>query len=262
LRPQDSESGKIRIYRIREVTGRAQDGTIRPFIPYARNADRGKGMGLYSISVKKSPLSSLFQHYLTIHYVPDSEPQRETLSVSLECSNQGLTEQLHTGEIQSATDTSPAMATFSNILPPTREVEQLNSERHSWSILSHLHVNLAPLLTADTLREILLQYALPEDPDISRKLGNGKRLEAIVGIRVHSEDYFLRGRPVHGHRLDLTLDQSGFASRGDMFLFGDVLDSFFGLFHHINTFSRLNIIEKNSHEVISWIPRLGTKRLI
>lgn len=262
LRPQDSESGKIGVYRVREISGRAQDGSIRPYVPFERNAERAMGMGSYTVSIKRNPISGLSQHYITVHYFPDSEPLRETLSVSLDCNNIGITDELHTGEINVPTDSSPAMATFSNILAPTRYVDSLDSQGQAWNMLSHLYVNLTPLLTADTLRELLEQYSLPQDTDISRRLGNRKRLEAIVDLTGEREDHFVKGRPIHGYSLKLTMDRQGFASLGDMHLFGDVLDRFFGLFHHINTYSRLTIIEKNSEEVLSWTPRLGTKRLI
>ncbi|MDR2339353.1 MAG: type VI secretion system baseplate subunit TssF [Deltaproteobacteria bacterium] len=262
LRPQDSESERISIYRVLEVSSRAQDGSVKPYLPFEQVANREKGYGCYTVSVRKSPISGLAQHFIGMHYLKDSTLGRETLSVGLECNNLGLTEQIRTGEINQPTDSSPAMARFFNIIPPTRHVGQLGSDSQSWTILSHLHVNLAPVLDAESLRELLGQYSLPGDTDMGRKLGNRKRIEAIQDLSLRREDHFVRGRPIHGYRLELTLDQSGFASMGDLRLFGDVLDHFLGLFHHLNTYSRLSIIEKNSREVISWVPRLGTRRLI
>ncbi|MDR2200147.1 MAG: type VI secretion system baseplate subunit TssF [Deltaproteobacteria bacterium] len=262
LRPQDSESGRISVYRVLEVAARGRDGKARTYVPFERYAEREKGGGCYSVSLKKTIQSRRAEHYITVHYLPDAEPVNETLSVSLECNNYGVTEQLHTGEIRVPAEGSPVMATFSNIIPPTRYVDDADEGGRNWSILSHLFVNLAPLLTVDTLRELLDQYALPGDTDVSRRLGNRKRLEAVAALESSGEDYFLRGRPVHGNRLDLTLDLAGFASMGDMRLFGDALDRFLGLFHHINTYSRLRVVEKNSHEELNWNPRLGTKRLV
>jgi type VI secretion system protein ImpG len=262
IRPQDSESGRIGVFRVAEVTSRGPDGGLRPYVPFERFAERREGVGCYSISIRKSPISDKAQHFITVHYLKDSPPQRETLSVGLLCHNVGITEQLRTGEVREPTDSSPSMAQFSNIIPPTRHVGHLGADGQYWGILSHLHVNLAPVLNAEILQELLGPYSLPEDTDMGRKLGNRKRLEAIQGLTVNPELHFIRGRPIHGYRLDLTVDQSGFASMGDLRLFGDVLDAFFGLFHHLNTYSRLNIIEQHSREVMAWLPRLGTKRLI
>jgi type VI secretion system protein ImpG len=129
-------------------------------------------------------------------------------------------------------------------------------------MLSHLHLNLVPLISAGALKEMLALYAIPNDPDPSRKLSNQSRIGAIHEARAVSEDYFVRGLPIRGNRVSLTLDRGGFASRGDLLIFGNVMDRFFGLFHHLNSYSRLNVSEKNSHEVYRWPPRLGAKPLL
>jgi type VI secretion system protein ImpG len=128
-------------------------------------------------------------------------------------------------------------------------------------MLSHLHVNLLGSLDTASFRETLSLYASPNDPDVGRLLANRKRIEAFEGFSAAGEDHFFRGRPVRGTLLETEADARGFASSGDMRLFGDVLDRFFSLFHHVNTYTRLTVREKNSREVFSWPPRLGTRRL-
>jgi type VI secretion system protein ImpG len=123
-------------------------------------------------------------------------------------------------------------------------------------------VNHAALLSAETLAEMLNLHSVPDDPDQARRLGNQRRVEAIETVSSRLETFFLKGRPVSGSRVELTVDPAGFASSGDLHLFGDVLDHFLGAFHHINTYSRLSVIGSRSREVITWPPRLGPKRLL
>jgi type VI secretion system protein ImpG len=108
----------------------------------------------------------------------------------------------------------------------------------------------------------LALHAIPGDPDAGRKLSNLKRVGAVQEIRQSRVDYFVGGRPIRGTRVEVEADPGGFASRGDLMLFGDILDLFFGHFHYLNTFSKLVIIESDTREEMSWAPRLGTRRLI
>jgi type VI secretion system protein ImpG len=116
-------------------------------------------------------------------------------------------------------------------------------------------------MTIQGLKEILDLYAQPNDPDLGRGLSNSKRIEAVEELSIKLEDYFLKGVPYRGSRVELTVDPAGFASAGDLSLFGEVLDHFFGLFHQINVFSRLVIKLKNVGSELKWPPRLGVKRL-
>jgi type VI secretion system protein ImpG len=154
------------------------------------------------------------------------------------------------------------MATFANIIPPTKHSPPVATDAQLWNLLSHLHVNLMPNLSADALKEILTLHALPNDTDIARKLSNSRRISAIESTSSKMETTFIRGLPISGSKIELTVDSGGFASRGDLRLFGDVIEQLFGMYHHINAYCKLTIIEKNTREVMSWPPRLGLKRLL
>jgi type VI secretion system protein ImpG len=263
LRPQDWEAEKLGIYSVSQVGSIAAGGHSKSYVSFENIARAGQDQGLYSILRRQSPISGKPEHYIRIVYRPgDPLPARETLSVSLHCHNEGLTDYLRTGEISQPTDSSPSMATFQNIIPPTRHSPPAAVESQQWKLLSHLYMNITPFFSGGTLKDILSLHAGQNDADLGRGLANRKRIEAVVDARSRLEDLFIRGLPVRGTRVDLTVDPSGFASRGDLRLFGDVLDEFLGLFHHINSYSRLVITEKNSLEVLSWPPRLGLKRLI
>jgi type VI secretion system protein ImpG len=263
LRPEDHEAEKISVFSISGVTAVTSNGETRPYLPFEKFARHTESQGVYSLRRQNSAISGLPEYYLsTLYHRGQEPPENETLSVNLLCSNHGITDFLRTGEISQPTDTSPAMAVFGNIIPPTRYSPPIDDDSQMWKMLSHLHVNLMPIVSAEALKEILTLYAIPGDADMSRKLSNQKRIEAICDISIEMDDYFIHGLPVRGNRITLTVDGGGFASRGDLFLFGEVLDYFFGLFHSINTYSRLFINEKNTNEIFQWPARLGLKRLL
>jgi type VI secretion system protein ImpG len=261
VRPQDFESGKMGIFRVEGATAVTKDGRVRQYLPFERVSEQSGDTGIYSIHRTFSPISGNPEHFLRIVYMPGEKLQSETMSLSLLCHNRSITSQLRTGEIVQPTDSSPAMAVFTNITPPTRHSPPVDLNQELWRMLSHLHVNLLGRLDTKSFRETLILYSAPNDPDMGRLLANQKRIEAFGDFATRGEDHFVRGRPVRGTLLEMTADARGFASLGDLMLCGDILDRFFSLFHHVNTYTRLVIREKNSRELFQWPPRLGTRRL-
>ncbi|MDR1039581.1 MAG: type VI secretion system baseplate subunit TssF [Deltaproteobacteria bacterium] len=262
VRPQDYEASRIAIFRVEGAQAVTKDGRVRPYLPFERISEHSGASGIYSIHSRSSPISGRPEHFLRVVYMPGERLQTETMSLNLLCHNYGITDMLRTGEITQPTDTSPAMASFTNITPPTRHCPPVSGNRELWRMLSHLHVNLLGELTERSFRETLKLYDSPNDPDMGRLLANQKRIESFGDFSSKGEDHFVGGRPVRGTLLEMTADARGFASLGDLRLCGDVLDRFFGLFHHVNTFTRVVITEKNTREAFSWPPRLGTRRLV
>jgi type VI secretion system protein ImpG len=261
VRPQDFESGKMAIFRVEGASAVTKDGRVRRYLPFERISEQSGDTGVYSLHRKFSPISGSPEHFLRVVYMPGEKLQPETMSLSLLCHNRSITGQLRTGEITVPTDSSPAMAGFTNITPPTRHSPPADVNQELWRMLSHLHVNLLGRLTAKSFRETLSLHSPPNDPDVGRLMANQKRIGAFGDFSSRGEDHFVRGRPVRGTLLEMTADAGGFASPGDLMLCGDVLDRFFALFHHVNTYTRLVIRERNTGETFSWPPRLGTRRL-
>ncbi|MDR2612993.1 MAG: type VI secretion system baseplate subunit TssF [Deltaproteobacteria bacterium] len=262
VRPQDFEAGRISIFRVEGASAVSKAGKIRQYLPFERVSEQSGDTGIYTIHRKGSPISGLPEHFLRVIYKPGEKLNPETLSLNLLCHNQGITGLLRTGEIRLPTDSSPAMAGFTNITPPTRHCPPVSTNHELWRMLSHLHVNLLDGLDSKSFRETLSLYASPNDPDTGRLLANQKRIEAFGDFLAEGEDQFVAGRPIRGTLLEMTADSRGFASEGDLRLCGDVLERFFSFFHYLNTYTRLVVRERSSREVYSWPPRLGTRRLV
>ncbi|MDR1084134.1 MAG: type VI secretion system baseplate subunit TssF [Deltaproteobacteria bacterium] len=260
LQPQDFDAEKLAIFSVEGVSSLTADGQSKIYAPFENFTRHNEG--LYRIVRRLSPITDQGEYFLSLIYREGQSPGPETFSVNLKCLNVGITEHLRTGEICLPTDSSPSTATFANIIPPTTSCPPISADWQLWRLISHLHVNLIPFLTAAGLREILVLHSAVNDPDLGRSLSNRKRVESVESVTANREDFFIQGLPYRGSRIDLTADQDGFASSGDLDLFGEVLDHFFGLFHQINTYSRLSVTVKNTRQVLSWPPRLGAKRLV
>ncbi len=70
------------------------------------------------------------------------------------------------------------------------------------------------------------------------------------------------GIPMRGQEIKLKAREDHFASPGDLFLFGCVLDCFLGGYATINTFTRLLIEEVTRGEHYQWPARIGDRPLI
>ncbi|MDH8649937.1 type VI secretion system baseplate subunit TssF, partial [Klebsiella pneumoniae] len=71
---------------------------------------------------------------------------------------------------------------------------------------------------------------------------NRRRLEAILDVKHRATERFAQGHLVRGVQIEVTLDSHGFAGRGDICLFGEMLSRFFALYTDIYLFNRLIII--------------------
>lgn len=99
---------------------------------------------------------------------------------------------------------------------------------------------------ADVLRGTLALYEWT-DSEMNRR-----RLEAILNVK-HSETVrFEQGYLVRGVQIEVTLDSHGFAGRGDLCLFGEMLSRFFALYTDIYLFNRLIIILQPTGERLEW----------
>ena len=67
---------------------------------------------------------------------------------------------------------------------------------------------------------------------------------------------------VRGTEITMTVRQDHFASLGDLFLFGSVMDAFFSEYSSVNAFTQLKIKETITGETYSWPARIGDRPLI
>jgi len=93
-------------------------------------------------------------------------------------------------------------------------------------------------------------------------LANKKRIIGIERLEDKAADRIFRGMPLRGRDITMNLREDHFASTGDMFVFGCVLDQFLGGYASINSFTRLTIDEVLRGERYSWPTRLGCQPLI
>ncbi|MDR2422834.1 MAG: type VI secretion system baseplate subunit TssF [Deltaproteobacteria bacterium] len=261
IRPQRGEAEKLAIQRVRQVVGVSASGRERPYLPFAGYGGQSQA-GYYAVRRGEGPGANE-GHYLKVVYPQGRRPpEPETLSIDLYCYNRELTDFLRPGDVSLPTEKSPAMAVFANLSTPSRVCPPPAAEGTLWRILSCLHLSLSPLASAEGLRDLLALYAPLGDPDPARKIGVRQKIDSILALSAETADAFVRGWPVRGVKLTLTVDGANFASPGEIGLFGDVLERFLADFLSLNSFLRLTVVEKNAQEARSWPIRIGSKKIL
>ena len=196
-------------------------------------------------------------------YPPHSQPPvAETLSIELLCTNGLLPEDIKAGDICLPTGSSPEYVEFKNLRPPTGAVLPPLGSNLLWRLLSHLSLNYASLASAENLRALLGLYNFEDQRDRAAFLANQKRVAGIEDLDSKGSDRLVSGIVMRGRDIRLDVRQDHFASQGDLFLFGSVMDHFLSSYASINTYTRLMIKETREGEVYQWPARLGDHPLI
>lgn len=123
-----------------------------------------------------------------------------------------------------------------------------------WRLISHLSLNHLSLTGGgvEALREMLRLYNLP------RSAVNQRQIDGVVSVEFKPANACLPGNPfptfVRGTEIHLTVDEANFVGSG-LRLFAQVMDHFFGLYVHANSFTQLKLISSRTKEELITCPR-------
>ena len=258
--------------KVHMVRQRSRDTSItefRPFYSLRHGEEEGIEQGRYWLMRHDETLASCSPgHEKSITLVnADCEPlevERNVLSIELSCTNRDLPCSLKLGAAKG--DLFIPGTARSNLIRllrrPTRSARLTNGPGMHWRLISHLALNHHSLALegAEGLREMLTLYDLAPSAVSRRQIGGINALEqgpTTAWIR-HKRGSSL----VHGTEIRLTLDEEAYAGAG-MHLFVEVLDQFFALYVHLNSFVELVILSHQSgKELCRCKPRSGSMNLV
>jgi type VI secretion system protein ImpG len=176
-------------------------------------------------------------------------PQTDTLSIDVKATNRNLPNLLSVGTAGGDLFMQGGgLATEVELLrKPTPSMRFDRGRGALWRLISHLSLNHLSLSAGglDAIKEMLRLYDLP------RSQTNRTMLEGLIGIDYKPATAFLPGQPfstfVRGTEIVLTVDESRFVGSG-LRLFAQVMDRFFGLYTHVNSFTQLKLVSARTHE--------------
>jgi type VI secretion system protein ImpG len=264
VRPSGTSPSHYQVYSVKNVVGYVQ-GTAeeRVYLPFEFFHAHSEDHPVYHLNFGRSAVDQAYNVYLSVAYPHEAGPPvAETLSINLLCTNGSLPEHLQIGDLSVSTSSSPEFAEFRNIRPPTASFVPPLGTNLLWRLLSHLSLNYLSLARPENLRALLELYVFPEGRDRAAILANRKRIAGIENIEARGSDRLVSGILMRGQKIKLSLRQDHFASQGDLFLFGCVLDYFLGCYGSINTYTYLTIEEVLKGDLYKWPARIGEHLLI
>ncbi len=263
LTPRNRHGGHQQIYQVTRVMGHDRR---------AGKKTTYRSLGLFNPRQGEQPVYQVIfrqqnepgpQVFLSLNYPKgQAVPLQETLMVSLICCNGSLPNSLRPGDICRPTSHTSELLEFRNVLAPTGYQHAPTGKGLLWRLLSHLSLNYLPIADIENLRAMLNLYIFSGGANRKIELSNRKRVEGIVDIRVQPSDRLLQGMPMRGQTIDMQVNADHFASHGDLYLFGTILDRLLASFASINCYTHLRLTEANSGEVFQWPARLGNRLLI
>lgn len=264
IKPSGFHPEHYQVYSVEKVTGFVQ-GTAeeRVYVPFELFNPEAPSRSAYHVTIKQSPINNGLDYYLSVAYPPGSGfPSSETISIKLLCTNGTLPENLRVGDIIRPTNTTPEYVEFRNITPPTASVSPPLGTNLLWRLLSHLSLNYLSLSRVENLRALLELYLFPETRERVATLANKRRIAGIQSVEANPSDRLVSGIMMRGQEIKLRIRQDHFASAGDLFLFGCVLDHFLGGYASVNTYTRFSIQEILKGDIYQWPARIGDRPLI
>lgn len=258
------ERGKKEVYSVKRVTGFVQGATRpREYEPFEMFNPNVEMIPVYSLHHRKSIVDDQTDLLISVAYPPETGvPKPETLSIDIMCTNGDLAHQLHYGDINQPTETSPELATFENIIPPTANVQPPLGRNLLWRLLSHLYLNYLSMANADSLRALAKLYIFSETSDRAKLLTNTRRVEGIRDLQVTPSHRLVSGVMMRGLDIRLSLDPQNFPGLGDLFIFGAVIKNFLSRYAAINSFTQVTVENATTKESYTWQETQGTTHIL
>ena len=251
-----------RVYRVHQTAAGETIETFKPFYSLQHDdlLQDGEAAGRYWFSHRQaadgqSPGYETEIGLVDLDFDP-ALPQTDTLSIDVRATNRDLPTQMSIG--------NPGGDLFSEGGGAWREIRLLRKPTPPyrfeigkgllWRLISHLSLNHLSLTGSgiDALKEMLRLYDLP------RSTVNQRLLDGMVAVEYKPAQAFLDGEPfatlVRGTEIRLTVDERSFVGSG-LHLFAQVLDRFFALYCHVNSFTQLKLVSSRSAEVLVVCPR-------
>lgn len=274
LLPYDGAAADHEIYSIdsvnllRKTPGGSQVTEFTPYYALRHGAEAGGKAHYYLVHRDEEMAAMSPGHEYSMTFVDgDFTPlgiASGTASIELTCSNRALPAALPYG----APDGDLALEGGGQIFPirllfrPTAPHRLATSDGAQWGLISNLALNHRSL-SSDGLPGFvaMLQLYAPGTSAVALR-----QIEGIADLSHHATTAWLRdGKAVaylSGVAVVATLDEEAYAGSG-LHAFAQMLDHFFGLYVHLNSFTQLVVLSKSTgKELLRCLPRNGALHLV
>lgn len=264
LRPAGTAGRSFTVHSVQRVEGIARGAAgRREFQPFSTFLSTAQDAPVFQTRYRRRPASEGLDVGVAVAMPPDQPLRhREVLKAWLTCTNGEAAEALLPHDIQTPTQETPELVTFTNLTAPTPARQPPMDRSKLWHMISHLSLNFLSIADVDNLKAMLRHYAVPGDDERARDMPNLKRIDSLREVVVRPDERLLGDCFVRGQSIRIRLRGDHFTGYGDRYLFGCVLDRFFAESSALNTYTALQFEDNATGERIQWRARLGERPLL
>lgn len=240
-------------------------GGQRSYLPMDRYDRRGLDDAcFYAVSRRPAVTGDALDHEIALQHgsgVPD-QAVGSTLSVELRCSNGRLPESLDIGDLSRPLSGIPPELRLRNIVKPTPPIPPPEPGDTLWRLLGLLRMNAASLASAEALRSLVNLFNFRGQHQRHARQAAQRIQDAIIAVRATPERSLHQGVLIAGTGVRIELDEEGFPSTGELFLFASVVAELLAECATLNGFVRVEVACVRSGEVFHWPARLGRRWVV
>lgn len=156
----------------------------------------------------------------------------------------------------------PSELSVTNITPVTPALPAVTNSQQHWHLLGNL--SQAPFLlnNLNAVKEMLQSLNLHASLNQPQARRIQQYINGIAGVKAWPVDKLIQGQPIRGMQFEMTLDETCYPSRGEMYVFASVLAYFFPFSLTQNSFLLTDVIVQQTGE--KWfLPQVsGTRKLL
>ncbi|MDO3720180.1 type VI secretion system baseplate subunit TssF [Marinobacter sp. chi1] len=276
LEPDVTQHDSLEIYSIDTVHAIDASGKPRRLLNYfdSRPIHFEQPLDLYWLSERelayegdqrKEQTSNVSLNFVNTKSEPESFDDL-VITVETTCFNRNTLSRLpfNQGISLSSPDGNAPAIPIALVVAPTPVMRVLDEKDIYWRLISHLNLNHLSLTEGDsslqTLKDILRLY------DFRNSSSSKSLIDSIVALSTRPVSATIKiGEtygPARGLEVHLTFDQQRLGGQSP-YLFASILEHFFGLYCHINSFTRTAYSLKGQETPeATWPPRSGEQSLL
>ena len=271
LVPDKRRESTTEIHSVLSVSAAADPRKVEqnyePFYSYSHYMDGTQHRAFWQATRRNSnrkdvPGTELYLSFLDLNFNP-CDPPSQTVYAHTLCTNRQLT----TNMLENAAlqlEEKLLVHSINVVGRPSLPLSPLLGGSTVWRLISHLSLNHLSLSegsdSLNALREILGLYCVSDRPSTHNQINGITKMEVVKKSMYVGRDAW-RGF-CRGTGITLTFDEDLYQG-SSAFLLGAVLNSFFGLYTAVNSFTQLTIKRRSQPEMPwkRWEPVAGDEVL-
>ncbi|MBL9104856.1 MAG: type VI secretion system baseplate subunit TssF [Myxococcales bacterium] len=259
LRADGVNPRHMEVYEVRSVVGVSRGTSARRnFLPFFRFSHANVNQSPF-YSIRQAPaIDGGTDVFLVLDEARGALPpaHEETISVDMLCTNRSLVRGLQPGAVTEVTPGAMFRA-YENITPVNTPVRVPLGSDALWRLLSHLALGQRGLKDLESLKGLLRLYDVQGLNQMEDGRIGERQIEAIRSVEREMVTRMVLGVPVRAVRTRVELDEAGFPSVGNAFLFSALLSELSGSLTELNSASEVVATLSASKMEFRWPVQIG-----